>query len=125
MIRLYKVRYLDRLREAVTDRVKAIIVVHLYGLPYNMKPIMEIAEEGGLKVIEDAYQAHCAEYHDKRAGSLVDVGVFSFCPTKNMTTGEGGMIITADSEVAKKARMIRNMGRARGRFIPSPDTTTG
>ena len=102
----------ERIQEAITDRTKAIVVVHLYGLPCDMKPIMEIAESNGLKVIEDACQAHGTEYNGKKAGSLGDVGVFSFYPTKNMTTGEGGMITTSDLGVAEKTRMIRNHGQS-------------
>jgi len=102
----------ERIQEAITDRTKAIVVVHLYGLPCDMKPIMEIAESNGLKVIEDACQAHGAEYNGKKAGSLGDVGVFSFYPTKNMTTGEGGMITTSNPDIAEKARMIRNHGQS-------------
>lgn len=101
-----------RIEDAITERTKAIIVVHLYGLACDMNPIMEIAEERGLLVIEDACQAHGAEYHDRRAGSIGDAGVFSFYPTKNMTTGEGGMITTSDPKVAERARMIRNHGQS-------------
>lgn len=100
------------LQEVITDRTKAIIVVHLYGLPCDMKTIMEIAQYRGVKVIEDACQAHGAEYHGKKAGSMGDMGVFSFYPTKNMTTGEGGMITTSDMVAAEKARMIRNHGQS-------------
>ncbi|HOO53371.1 MAG TPA: DegT/DnrJ/EryC1/StrS family aminotransferase [Methanothrix sp.] len=102
----------DQIQEAVTERTKAIIVVHLYGLPCDMKPIMEIAQDNGLKVVEDACQAHGAEYHDQKVGSIGDVGVFSFYPTKNMTTGEGGIITTSDPKLAEKAGMIRNHGQS-------------
>ena len=98
----------DGIEDAITERTKAIIMVHLYGLPCDMNAIMEIAESNGLKAVEDACQAHGAEYHGRRAGSIGDVGVFSIYPTKNMTTGEGGMITTSDPEVAERARMIRN-----------------
>ena len=102
----------DGIKNAITERTKAIIVVHLYGLPCDMDPIMEIAEERDILVIEDACQAHGAEYHGRRAGSIGDAGVFSFYPTKNMTTGEGGMITTSDQKVAERARMIRNHGQS-------------
>lgn len=102
----------DLIAEAVTKRTKAIIAVHLYGLPCDMRPIMEIAQDYGLKVVEDACQAHGAEYHGKRAGSLGDAGVFSFYPTKNMTTGEGGIITTSDPKLAERAGMIRNHGQS-------------
>jgi len=102
----------DLVQEAITKRTKAIIAVHLYGLPCDMKPIMDIAQDNGLKVVEDACQAHGAEYRGKKAGSFGDAGIFSFYPTKNMTTGEGGMVTTSDSQVAEKARMVRNHGQS-------------
>jgi perosamine synthetase len=102
----------EKIEEAITEKTKAIIVVHLFGLTCDMKPIMEIAESNGLKVVEDACQAHGAEYQGKRAGYIGDVGVFSFYPTKNMTTGEGGVITTSDPEVAEGAQMIRNHGQS-------------
>jgi len=102
----------DLVQEAITKRTKAIIAVHLYGLPCDMKPIIDIAQDNGLKVVEDACQAHGAEYRGKKAGSFGDAGIFSFYPTKNMTTGEGGMVTTSDSQVAEKARMVRNHGQS-------------
>jgi perosamine synthetase len=102
----------DLIAEAVTKRTKAIIPVHLYGLPCDMKPIMEIAQDYGLKVVEDACQAHGAECHGRKVGSIGDAGVFSFYPTKNMTTGEGGIITTSDLQLAERARMIRNHGQS-------------
>lgn len=95
--------------EKITSRTRAIIPVHLYGHPAEMKTIMEIAEDHKLIVIEDACQAHGAEYDGKKAGSF-GAGCFSFYPTKNMTTGEGGMITTKDAKVAELARMLRNHG---------------
>jgi len=89
---------------------KAIMPVHLYGQPCDMKRIMRIADEHKLIVIEDACQAHGAEYEGKKAGSF-GTGCFSFYPTKNMTTGEGGMITTNDKDIAQKARMIRSHGQ--------------
>jgi perosamine synthetase len=84
--------------------------VHLYGQPCDMTRIMEIAQKHRLAVIEDACQAHGAEYRGKKAGSF-GTGCFSFYPTKNMITGEGGMITTDDEDIARKARMIRNHGQ--------------
>lgn len=100
----------DSICEKITPRTKAIMPVHLYGQPCDMKGIMKIASEHGLILVEDACQAHAAEYEGKKAGSF-GCGCFSFYPTKNMTTGEGGMITTTDEEIAKKARMIRNHGQ--------------
>ncbi|MCX6777455.1 MAG: DegT/DnrJ/EryC1/StrS family aminotransferase [Candidatus Micrarchaeota archaeon] len=99
----------QKIEEKITEKTKAIMPVHLFGLACDMKPIMEIAEKHGLAVIEDACQSHGAEYNGKRVGSF-GTGVFSFYPTKNMTTGEGGMITTNDEEAATLASEIRNQG---------------
>ena len=100
----------DEIRRNISEKTKAIIPVHLYGLPCEMDAIMEIAEDHGLYVIEDAAQAHGAEYKGKRIGGIGHLTVFSFYATKNMTTGEGGMITTNDDELAEKLRMIRTHG---------------
>jgi len=100
----------DNIAEKITPRTKAIMPVHLYGQPCDMKRIMKMAQEHGLIIVEDACQAHGAEYEGKKAGSF-GTGCFSFYPTKNMTTGEGGMITTDDEYIARKARMIRTHGQ--------------
>jgi len=97
---------------AITPKTKAVLPVHLYGCPAGMKAIREIAEDHNLAIIEDACQAHGAAYDGKKVGSF-GTGVFSFYPTKNMTTGEGGMITTDDRGVAKRARMLRDHGSSR------------
>ncbi|MCX8173981.1 MAG: DegT/DnrJ/EryC1/StrS family aminotransferase [Thermoplasmata archaeon] len=97
--------------ERITKKTRAILPVHLYGLPANMGEIMKIAVENNLLVIEDACQAHGAKVNGKFVGGIGDIGVFSFYPTKNMTTGEGGMITTNNDEMAEKARIIRNQGQ--------------
>ncbi len=97
---------------AITPKTKAVLPVHLYGCPAGMKAIREIAEDHHLTIIEDACQAHGATYDGKKAGSF-GTGVFSFYPTKNMTTGEGGMITTDDPGIAKRARMLRDHGSSR------------
>jgi perosamine synthetase len=102
----------DLLEAAITPRTKAIMPVHLFGLPADMSPIMEIAGRYGLAVIEDACQAHGAEYGGKRVGSF-GTGCFSFYPTKNITTAEGGMITTDDAEIAEECRVIRQHGMRR------------
>lgn len=104
----------EQIKEKISEKTKAIIAVHLFGQPCEMKPILEIAEDHGIPVVEDACQAHGAEYHGRKVGSLGDVGCFSFYPTKNMTTGEGGMLTTDDEEIAEKARMFVDHGQ-RGR----------
>jgi dTDP-4-amino-4,6-dideoxygalactose transaminase len=101
-----------RVEPAITPRTKALMPIHLFGLTADMDPIMEIARAHDLVVIEDACQAHGAEYRHKRAGSF-GTGCFSFYPTKNMTTAEGGMITTDDGEVAEACRVARQHGMRR------------
>lgn len=100
----------NEVKKALTPKTKAIIPVHLYGHPADMKPIMEVAEEEKVYVIEDAAQAHGAEYDGVKVGGIGHLGCFSFYPTKIITTGEGGMVVTNDEELAEKIRIIRNQG---------------
>jgi dTDP-4-amino-4,6-dideoxygalactose transaminase len=100
----------DAIDAAITDATKAIMPVHLFGHPARMTEIAEIAEDNGLAIIEDAAQAHGAEHAGRRAGTF-GTGCFSFYPTKNMATGEGGIITTDDDEVARLCRIIRNHGQ--------------
>ena len=95
---------------AVTERTIAIEVVHLYGLPADMPKILDIARRHGLAVWEDCAQAHAAAIGDEPVGAFGAWGSFSFYPTKNMTSLEGGMITTADAELARRCRLIRNQG---------------
>ncbi|MEM3663537.1 MAG: DegT/DnrJ/EryC1/StrS family aminotransferase [Candidatus Jordarchaeales archaeon] len=106
----------DEVKKTLTPKTKAIIPVHLYGHPADMKPIMEVAEEEKIYVIEDATQAHGAEYNGVKVGGIGHLGCFSFYPTKIITTGEGGMVATNDEELAEKIRMIRNQGE-RGDYV--------
>ena len=99
------------LESAITPRTKAILPVHLYGHPADMDPILKLAKKHGLVVIEDAAQAHGAEYKGRRAGSMGDMGCFSFYPGKNLGAyGEGGMVTTNNREYARKIRMLRDWG---------------
>lgn len=95
----------------ITPKTKAVIVVHLYGQPCDMEKILSICAEHHLTLIEDACQAHSAEYNTKKVGSF-GTGCFSFYPTKNMTTGEGGMITTNDADIAERSRLIRSHGQS-------------
>jgi dTDP-4-amino-4,6-dideoxygalactose transaminase len=96
---------------AITERTKAIIPVHLYGQSADMDPILEIARRHDLVVIEDACQAHGAEYKGRRVGSIGDMGCFSFYPGKNLgACGEGGMVTTGNAEYARTIRMLRDWG---------------
>jgi dTDP-4-amino-4,6-dideoxygalactose transaminase len=99
-----------KVEEKVTKKTKAVLIVHLYGQPCEMDELTKICKDRGLKLIEDACQAHGATYKGKKAGGFGECGVFSFYPTKNMTTGEGGMITTDNPEIAKKARLQREHG---------------
>lgn len=102
----------DEVSEKITPKTKAILVVHLYGQPADMKAFKEIAEDYRLYLIEDCAQAHGAEFKGQEVGTFGDIAAFSFYPTKNMTTGEGGMVITNDDELARRAKLIRNHGQA-------------
>jgi perosamine synthetase len=96
--------------QAITPRTKAIQVVHLYGLPAEMPAILKLAKKHKLLVIEDAAQAHLASIEGTPVGTFGDAAAFSFYPTKNMTSGEGGMIVFKDSTTARIARLYRNQG---------------
>jgi perosamine synthetase len=98
---------------AVTARTAAIMPVHLYGHPAAMREIMAIAKRHGLLVVEDAAQAHAASLDGRPVGSFGQVAAFSFYPTKNMTSGEGGMVVTRDEAVARMVRLLRNQGMER------------
>ena len=99
--------------EKITAKTKALIPVHLFGQPANMDTLMEIAQDNGIALVEDAAQAHGAEYKGQKTGSIGDVGCFSFYATKNMAIGEGGMITTNDPKLADKIRLLINHGQSR------------
>jgi dTDP-4-amino-4,6-dideoxygalactose transaminase len=104
----------NHLESAITKRTKAILPVHLYGQSADMEPILEIARKHNLRVIEDAAQAHGAEYKGKRVGGLGDLGCFSFYPGKNLGAyGEGGMVVTNNPDYAHTIRMLRDWGQER------------
>lgn len=97
---------------AITPRTRAIVPVHLYGQPADMSPLLEIAFSRGLKLIEDACQAHGAEHEGRRVGALGDAGCFSFYPGKNLGAyGEGGAVVTNDAELARTVRTLRHWGQ--------------
>jgi len=100
----------DSIEDLITENTKAILPVQLYGQSANMDKINELAEKYGLIVIEDAAQAHGATCNGKKVGSMGDMACFSFYPTKNMTTSEGGIITTDDEDLAEKARIFRAHG---------------
>lgn len=98
------------IEKSISEKTKAIIPVHLYGHPANMDPIIDIADRYGLFVIEDAAEAHGAEYKGKRVGSIGDLAIFSFYGNKIITTGEGGMIVTDNRKLADRIRILRDHG---------------
>jgi dTDP-4-amino-4,6-dideoxygalactose transaminase len=108
-----------KIEAAITERTCAILLVHLYGQCADMDPILEIARRHNLIVIEDAAQSHGAEYRGRRAGSMGDIGCFSFYPTKNLgAAGEGGMLTTNNPEYARKAALLRSWGEEQ-RYRPT------
>tara|TARA_Y100000310_G_C20695437_1_gene825362 strand:- start:1071 stop:2186 length:1116 start_codon:yes stop_codon:yes gene_type:complete len=107
----------SKISEKVNSNTKAIMVVHVYGHACEMDKVMEIASEKGLKVIEDAAEAHGGEYKGKKCGSIGDIGCFSFYANKILTTGEGGMCVTNDEKLADEMKKLRNHAFEHPRFI--------
>jgi perosamine synthetase len=115
----------ERLKRLIEDeidkkgnrRIKAIMVVHIYGLPVDMDPILALANRYGLKVIEDAAEMHGQCYKGQSCGSFGDLSVFSFYPNKHVTTGEGGMVLTDDDTLAERCRSLRNLCFQKKRFV--------
>ncbi|MDD4748053.1 MAG: DegT/DnrJ/EryC1/StrS family aminotransferase [Salinivirgaceae bacterium] len=100
----------DAIEALITEKTKAIIVVHMAGFPCEMDKIMAIAKKHNLKVVEDACHGPLSEYKGKKLGTIGDIGCFSFFSNKNISTGEGGMIVTNDSELEKRIRLLRSHG---------------
>lgn len=101
----------SKVEEAITEKTKAIVPVHLYGNPVDMKSLKEMGDQRGIPILEDACQAHGAMHHGRPVGSWGDAGVFSFYPTKNLgAMGEGGIIVTGCEKIADTARILRNHG---------------
>jgi len=99
----------SQIEAKITPRTKAIMPVHMYGHPVDMDPVIELAKKHKLKIVEDAAEAHGAEYKSKKCGSFGDTSCFSFYANKIITTGEGGMVLTDNAEYAEKARSLRNL----------------
>jgi perosamine synthetase len=100
-----------KIEQAITSKTRAILVVHTFGYPADMDPILDIARRHGLRVIEDACEALGAEFRGQRVGGIGDLGVFAFYPNKPITTGEGGLAVTRDAVLAETIRALRNQGR--------------
>jgi perosamine synthetase len=111
----------EKIREKITPKTRAIMPVHMFGHPCDMDAIEKIAEENNLYVIEDAAQAHGAEYKGKKVGGFGDISCFSFYANKIVTTGEGGMVLTNNSDVAEKARSMKNLSFDRERTFTHSD----
>jgi perosamine synthetase len=106
-----------RIEEKITPRTKAIMAVHMYGHPCDMRAIGEIAKRHGLRVIEDCAEAHGAEIEGRKVGNFGDAACFSFYGNKILTTGEGGMVLTADGDLASRLRLLRDQGFEHPRFV--------
>ena len=107
----------NKIEEKITKRTKAILIVHTYGHPVDMDPVLELGKKYGIKIIEDAAEAHGALYKNRMVGSIGDIGCFSFYSNKILTTGEGGMVITNDKDIAKNAMSMRDLCFTQPRFI--------
>lgn len=99
----------DLIEKEINERTKAIMVVHIYGLPTDMSKVFALAKKYNLKIIEDAAEAHGLTWNDKMCGGIGDVSIFSFFPNKHITSGEGGMIITNDEAIYERAKKVRNL----------------
>lgn len=99
----------DQVRARIGPRTRAIMPVHIYGLPVDMDPLMDLAHAHGLAVIEDAAEMHGQNYRGRPCGSFGDISTFSFYPNKHVTTGEGGMLVTDDAQLAEHCRRLRNL----------------
>ena len=99
----------DDIEAKITEKTKAIMIVHLYGLPINVDKVLKLAKKYNLKVIEDAAEMHGQTYNGKPCGSFGDISTFSFYPNKHVTTGEGGMVVTDDEILAERCRTLRNL----------------
>lgn len=100
---------ISQIESKITSRTKAIMVVHIYGLPVNMDPLLELCHHYGLQIIEDAAEAHGQTYKNRPCGSFGIISTFSFYPNKHITTGEGGMLVTDDEKLAQRCRSLRNL----------------
>lgn len=108
----------DQVEAKITARTRGIMPVHIYGHPVDMRPLLELAEQHGLAIVEDAAEAHGAEYRGQRCGSFGQVSCFSFYANKLVTTGEGGMLMVDDDELARRSARLRNLGfQPRRRFL--------
>ena len=108
----------NKIEEKINKKTKAIMVVHLFGHPVDMDPVLKISKKYNLKIIEDCAEAHGVEYKGKKVGSIGDIGTFSFYANKTFTCGEGGMVVTNSKEFAEKAKSLKNLAYGKiNRFL--------
>lgn len=108
----------EQISKKINKKTKAVMVVHIYGLPVDMDPVIKIAKENNLYIIEDAAEAHGLEYKGKKCGSFGDVSIMSFYPNKHVTTGEGGMVLVDSDELMERCDLLRNLCHKKGfRFV--------
>ena len=107
----------DEIETKITSKTKAIMIVHIFGLTVDIDPILDIAKKHDLKIIEDAAQMHGQTYKGKKCGSFGDISIFSFYPNKQITTGEGGMVLCDDKNLNEKAKSYRNLCFGKDRFV--------
>ncbi len=107
----------SEIEKRITSRTKAIMVVHIYGLPVDMDPVLRVAQKYNLRIIEDAAEMLGQEYKGKKCGSFGDISIFSFYPNKHVTCGEGGMVLTDDEQLANRCKDIRNLFFGPRRYV--------
>jgi perosamine synthetase len=103
---------LEKIEARITAKTRAIMVVHIYGLPTDMKPILDLASKHNLRIVEDAAEMHGQTCRGRACGSFGDISGFSFYPNKHVTTGEGGMVVTDDAELVERCRLLRNLSHS-------------
>lgn len=99
----------SQIESKISPKTKAILIVHIYGLPVDMNPVLKLAKHYNLKIIEDAAEMHGQTYNNQKCGSFGDISIFSFYPNKHITTGEGGMVLTNDDQLAERCKQLRNL----------------
>jgi perosamine synthetase len=109
----------NQIEAKISPKTKAILVVHIYGLPVDMDPVLDLCKKYNLRLIEDAAEMHGQTYKGRKCGSFGDISIFSFYPNKHITTGEGGMIVCNDIQLAERCRKLRNLAFEPGgrRFV--------
>lgn len=108
---------IEDIESKINEKTKAIMIVHIYGLSVDVDPVLDLAKKYNLKIIEDAAEMHGQTYKGKKCGSFGDISIFSFYPNKHITTGEGGMVLTDDENLDKRAKSLRNLCFTSNRYV--------